>query len=302
VGLPSGTRSTSVSRRPPRWADGASAVRTLALVEARRLLTHPVVALGTAIGVASLVTQAPTAEADFLSYKYAVGVLLWPAVISVLVAANLAASRSRRSDSDELFASMPLQSHDRAAAHVASLTPALLVAAAAQAAVWIALRPWNGLSPPLLPGRDGIVQPVTPPAAAWLQGPVLVAVGGVLGVAIARWIPTAAAVTPVAAGLFLSSISLLWWNWGWPRFLLPFAHDLRLGSPVDVGGGSSVVVRGSQPAALTWHVVYLVGLLALLGGLALLRDAPRRRGVILASTGFVAATLGGCMQALEWRV
>ena len=83
----------------------ALAVRALALVEARRLLAHPTVALGTAAGVAFFIGQAPTAEADFLSYKYAVGVFLWPVVIGVFVAANLAASRSRRAGADELFAS-----------------------------------------------------------------------------------------------------------------------------------------------------------------------------------------------------
>ena len=280
----------------------ALAVRALALVEARRLLAHPTVALGTAAGVAFFIGQAPTAEADFLSYKYAVGVFLWPVVIGVLVAANLAASRSRRAGADELFASTPLQPHDRAAALLASLIPVVLVAAAAQAAMWIALQPWNGLSPPHLAGGDAAVQSFSPPIAAGLQGPVLVAVGGVLGIALARWIPSAAAVVPVAAGLFLSSVAVMWWNWGWQRFLLPFAHDLRVVEPGDLGDRRhGIGVEGSTPAALTWHVGYLVGLLALLSGMALLRDAPRWRGIGLACTGAVAVTVGGVMQTLEWQ-
>jgi hypothetical protein len=289
-------------KNPPcREACGASAV-VLARVESHRLLTHPLILGCGAITVLSAVATSSTFDEDLLSYKYTLGAVLLPFTIGVMVVANLAISRSRRSGTDELFATMPVGLRDRTVGQLLALVAPIAVAAISQLVVVVVLRPWNGLATPDLPLRHGVVEAVTPGALSVLQGPVLVGVGGALGIALARWIPSALPAGVMAVGAYLSWVSILWWDWGWQRFLLPLAHDLRTGDSVDLGNGRfAVSVEGLAPAALAWHVVYLAGFGVLFAGLALLNGSPRRWAIWLTAGGLATVSLGAGMQVAAWH-
>lgn len=284
-------------RREP----GQRSRRALALVEAHRLILHPAVVACAPLTGLTLLLAAANPDQDFLSYKLAIGGVVLHLAIGVLVAAGLAASRDRRSRTDELFASMPMQPAARSAALIAGLAPAVLLAAMSQAALVVALRAWNGLDPPTLP-TGGAVAAVTVALgpAAMLQGPVLVAFGGVLGIAIGRRFPGVLVTFVVGIGVVLLWPALLWWDWEWQRFLLPLAHDLRTAGTVDLDSGrSALVVQGTTAGALAWHIAYLAGWTVLLAGVALLGAAPRRRAVLIAS-GSACATAAGVLQIAAW--
>jgi hypothetical protein len=179
------------------------------------------------------------------------------------------------------------------------------LAAVAQGVLMLAVGSWDGLEAPAVPPSEIGDQTVVlePGAAALLHGPVFVAFSGVLGIALARW-STSVFPAYVMAGLanFVVWPALLWWEWGWQRFLLPVAHDLRTGGWIDVGAGRSALrVLGSTPGALAWHVAYLAGWAALLAGAALLRETRHRGGIFVALGGLSTAAVAGVMQVTAWR-
>lgn len=284
---------------------GRASVAALAAFESRRLILHPVVVGGVLLTGLVVTTTAWDPDDDFLSYKFAVGGSLLLYATGVMVAASLAASRSRRSGTDELYTTMPMQPVARTAALIAALGPAVAVAAIAQAVLIVAVGAWDGLEAPPVPPTEVGYQTVvvTPGAAALLQGPVLVALGGVLGIVLARWISS---VVPVYFLIGLANFvvwpALLWWEWGWQRFLLPLAHDLRTSDSIDLGAGRSALrVLGSTPEALGWHVAYMAGWAGLLAGAALLRETRRRGAILVALGGLSTAVVAGVMQVTAWR-
>lgn len=296
---------TRLAGDPPPRDRGRASLRALAAVESRRLIFHPLVVVSVPLTGLFAVAAAGNPDEDFLSYKFAVGGTLLSYATAVMLATHSAASRSRRSGTDDLFGTMPVQPLGRTAALFAALGPAVVVAAVAQAVLMLALGSWDGLEAPAVPPTEIGVQTVvvTPGAAALLQGPVFVAFSGVLGIALARW---SRSVFPayLMVGLvnFVVWPALLWWQWDWQRFLLPVAHDLRTSGSVDLGAGRSALhVLGSRPDALAWHVAYLAGWVALLAGAALLRETRHRGGLFVALGGLNTAALAGVMQVTSWR-
>ena len=96
----------------------APTVRQLARIEGMRMLRHPVVLVGLALSVAfTLLNEWDSVGGDYFAVT---GPGLLPLLVS-LVAANLAALRSRRSDTDELYASLPSPARARTLAQLASL-------------------------------------------------------------------------------------------------------------------------------------------------------------------------------------
>lgn len=203
---------------------GRASLRALAAVESRRLIFHPLVVASVPLTSLFAVAAAGNPDDDFLSYKFVVGGTLLFYATAVMLAASSAASRSRRSGTDELFGTMPVQPYARTAALFAALGPPVVVAAIAQAVLMVAVGSWDGLVAPAVPPTEIGVQTVvvSPGAAALLQGPVFVAFSGLLGIALARW---SRSVFPayLMIGLvnFVVWPALLWWQWDWQRFLLP---------------------------------------------------------------------------------
>lgn len=94
-------------------------VRQLGVVEGTRLLRHPVVLVGAVLSAAFAVAYSSFNVGG--DYFAASGPGLLPLLVA-LVAANLAALRSRRSDTEELYASLPSPARARTLAHLTALT------------------------------------------------------------------------------------------------------------------------------------------------------------------------------------
>jgi hypothetical protein len=276
----------------------ATALRELGLVEGRRLVVHPAFAGSFALSIVWFVTV-PEGDPDFLRYKNLLGAGLLPLAAGVAVASNLGASRARRDRAEELYTSLPVTGRARASAHVLSLAFATAGAVGLVFAAVVALRAWDGLRAPELADAGGQIRSVTPGMFELAQGPVFVCLAGLVGVALAVWVPSAiAASLAVLVGAYVQGPAVLWWTWEWQRWLLPLAHNLETSGWVPVGEGGVLSVHGIDQAALGWHLVYLVGL-AVLSGTAVLgrfgRD--RRLGAALAG-GAVLAGMGGTLQVV----
>lgn len=123
---------------------------------------------------------------------------------------------------------MPVTASTRGFAHILAVAAPTGAAVMVLAAAVVAVASWRGLPTPApgdlpVPGVDRLT-------LAWsglLQGPVLVATAGIVGVALGRSAaPTAPVVVGAVVGLYVTLPAVLWWTWGWQRFLLPAAHDL----------------------------------------------------------------------------
>lgn len=219
-----------------------------------------------------------------------------------LLASWGAASRSRRDETDELLASMPVTASTRGFAHILAVAFPTGAAVVVLAAAVVALASWRGLPTPIAPGVLPVpgVDRLTPAWSGLLQGPVLVATAGAVGVALGRSrTPSAPVVVGAVVGLYVTLPAVLWWSWGWQRFLLPAAHDLDT-STVQVDDRTVLVVTGHVPAALGWHVVYLAGIAVLATASVLGAGSSRRRfaSTVLVVTAVVAVGVIG--QRLAW--
>jgi xanthosine utilization system XapX-like protein len=116
-------------------------------------------------------------------------------------------------------------------------------------------------------------------------GPLGVLLAGVLGVLMARLIPSVFAVPLLALGGFVFAIFVANGtnNAHWARWLWPAAGETRTDPlPSDLMG---------RPAA--WHVLYLIGLIGLLVGTAVLVSGGRTRLTKAGTALAVAATVAG---------
>jgi hypothetical protein len=135
------------------------------------------------------------------------------------------------------------------------------------------------------------------------QGPLVVAVFGLLGVALAAWLPRLGATFTVLFALFVTETLLGSWVTVHDglRWLLPFANSATFshahanfpeGIPSDQG------VNGFDVAGAGWHLLYLAALGTLLAALALLRHEPRRRLLATSSGALVVLVLTAAAQLL----
>jgi hypothetical protein len=283
---------------PPRAraASRRGVVASLARVEARRLLLHPLVLIG--LAMSALLTW-QVADEQSLAYLVLMGAGVLPLAIGVLLAANAAALRARRDDAEELFGTLPAPPSARTAAllvAVGVLALATVPVVLVQATV---LGAWSGLDVTYW----GQVE--TPAVVHLVQGPLLVGFFGALGVALARLVPTLAAGPLVAVLVLLASIPLVGWgpdaSWRW-LFPPVNAADVPggdVGWPCDRGDPSwcpSAVAFDDGTLAV--HAVYLVALTALAAGVALLRDGrTRQRLSVVIGAAAVVVVLAGLQVA-----
>ncbi|HEX9411785.1 MAG TPA: hypothetical protein VF986_08845 [Actinomycetota bacterium] len=231
----------------------------LARVEGRRLLRHPIVfgSIPFCAGTFALVTwnQAPVLSRDDIL----TGLALCPLAGAVFLAAHLGATRSFRHGTDELYESAVTTSAQRTAGHLLSVLWATGLAILLVVAAMLYL---VGLHPVARPDPVEL-----------LTGPFLVVLGGVLGVALARWWRAALAGPVGVVALAAVEIMLVWQtSAGRPENDPNPVRWLALWVPIAVSGDPprELVVRPSA-----WHLVFIASLTLLAGGVALLRAGVR---------------------------
>lgn len=268
-------------------------VRQLARVEGARLLRHPVVLVALALSIAYTIAWSQLLGGDYFAVS---GSGLLP-LLAALVATNLAALRSRRSDTDELYDSLPAPARTRTLAHLLSLGWLFAGCALYVAAFTVALGGLDGFAI----RYDGAT--LTPSIAELAQGPAAVTAVAAIGIALARWIPFLPTGSVLAAGLVLFQMPATSWNlqsaWTW---FLPIVNAAETpphtSFPCD-NSGDGVSWCGEpvfQVTAVGWHLAYLAGIAVVAGALALMRHD--RRPVTLAGlvVGLLLVAVAGVSQ------
>jgi hypothetical protein len=233
------------------------ALPALARAEARRILTHPVdLLLGLYLvmigGVETSQLGLPSRDTtqDVLAL---LGYLC--AGVFTFFAANLVASSARRSRAASQLEAAPTGPQAQTLGTCLGVLGPALVATAVAAALWFV-------------GHTGpdLDRALSVPEVAAI--PLCTLGAGLLGVAVARWLPWPGAPAVVMVGLIawivaVSSRGDLLWTMPWSTS--PNYHD------------DPSLLAGSQ----VWHGAYLLGLGLLAGVAALLRHPPHRRALLL---------------------
>ena len=265
--------TTDVLPTPGRTRRGARVPVWAALgpAELRRLVRHPVF-LGGLVFVA-VTAGLEGAPGPRVAYSMVTGAAVFFVGPFAFFAANLLASRDRRSGADEWLGSLPAgRRHRTAAALVACSGPAALAGVITLGLV--AVFSGNGRLPH------------TPPLLEIATVPLCVFGGGLLGVMVARWAPWpgAAALVMVALVVFHVRLSGDW------VLLGAYVEFARWG---DDFGDWAGVIDGSRG----WHAVYLAALCGMATIGALLLDSRRKLPVFLLGTAVTAvAVIAGWAQ------
>ncbi|KUN08220.1 ABC transporter [Streptomyces yokosukanensis] len=259
--------------------DSRAAVSALARFEARRLLLSIPVVLAFALYVAWIVWRTLRPSDDYPVLQDAdratQGGPLLVGLVAML-AANQAALRSLRRDTERHFAVLALTPWRRTAAHVLSVVPLALLTAAAVTAQFT----WEALKSGAV-GRGSV--------AELLTGPLLVLLFGAIGVLLARLYPSA------VAGPLLVVVFLLLFVGG----AFPFGGEtgpvwLR---PVVTTSGVHPFPSDLLGRPAAWHALYLAGLALTAALLAVLVSGGRTRSVRAGLVGVsVLAVLAGVVQ------
>ncbi|HUF98485.1 MAG TPA: hypothetical protein VMM60_10180 [Ilumatobacter sp.] len=266
---------------PVGWSVGTDwgVVMPLARADARFVLTHPAFVVGVVLTPLMLYWSTSTAT-DWREASTGTALALVPLGWFTIVATNLVAWRPRRTDSEELFAALPAPGPVRTAALLAAGAAPVIVAAVITAG-WVSY----------LATKDD--SPTGSPEWAEIAAGLAIVAGSVcVGVAVARWLPSpgfgvvAAVATIVIQARFLDVTT---WPWdrgeGDPLRFLGFLADRA--SVED----SYLEIR---PAA--WHLLYLVGLVVLMAGVALARDGVRRQAAVLLAFASLTVVVAGWQQ------
>jgi hypothetical protein len=258
-----------------------SAVWALARSEGGRLTRHPIFLGGLLLSAVAFVIatkhRAPVLHRDDIL----TGAALLPLAGATMLVSNLAALRSLRHGTGELFDSTATTRHRRTMGHLLSI-----VWAAGAAALMVVLF----MAYLVALGPVGV-----PSAFELLAGPAIVGLLGALGVLVATWWPSVAAgpVILVGVGALQLALSLL------------VAHNvegtsgLRWLAPwVSLTNNDGTPPRELVIRPAGWHLLYLLALTITLGSLALVRSGlPLRRGVVVGFALAVAVS-SGVMQTL----
>jgi hypothetical protein len=237
----------------------------LARIEGRRLLRSPALAVGLAVGALQILPGALWPEAADLRLRAMdAGFLVLPLAAATLIAASLATLRARRHGTEELLSATPAPPQARTAAHLLAPLGMALVAVAVVAAALLAA--WRF--------RHGFARPDLAEAAV---GPLLVLGAGALGVLLARWLRSSIAAVVACVGIAVMELYVSGLGQTNPLRRLAFwsqSADMR---------------AELLPGRLArWHLVYLVGLVAMAAVGALARHGLSRK---LTVAGVLAITL-----------
>jgi hypothetical protein len=258
--------------------DRRHAVVSLARVEAVKLLRSPVVLAGSALSVAAFTFASRYYGAPaYQRIDILTGAALLPLAAASLLATNLAALRSRRDGTDELFEGTVVPISVRTLAHAASVAAPVALGAAMVVAFLLAALPFGPVGAPRL--------------AELLSGPAAVAAAGCLGVALARWWPSPLlgpiAVVALAVVQVTTNVQgVVNGDAQRVRWLLPWASLSLDGNPAP-----ELVLRPSG-----WHVVYLLAAAATTTALAVLRHRATRRRVVAFAVALAVAVGAGAVE------
>ncbi len=230
----------------------------LAAAESRRLALHPVTLVGWAIFLFSAVREVLVTSGPRPAYESVeMLVSFYPGVL-LLLAGQLIASRDHRAGADELLGAVPVRADRR--------TAAVLLAALPQAMLGvIVVLLVHGAH--LLRGN----YQAAPGAEMILQGPITLAGAVCLGVMVARWSTSRAAILVVIVAMVLVNAWLN--NLTTGAYFGPMFNWAQWGvSSADWAG----IFRGSP----LWRLGYLGGLVAL-AALGALLPVVRRPQLIV---------------------
>jgi hypothetical protein len=248
---------------------GSAAIGALARREAYRIGTHPA---GVVLLLYFLVLGGAQAAGDGLAARDAVHHvllivgLLWFGPATFLVT-NLVASSAHRSHADAQLAAAPLSASARTLATCLGVLGPTAAATGFAAILWLVEHTGDPVS-----RAQG--------AAELAVIPLCTLGGGLLGVAVARWLPWRGLPLMVLFALIAWVVAVMergavWWTAPWT--MSPAYYQTS-----TMGAGSH-----------GWHAVYLFGLALLAGVTALLRYRSHRR-LLLA---FAAVTWIGTVTA-----
>jgi hypothetical protein len=251
----------------------------LAGVEGRKLLRHPVVVAGALMSAMAFVVatkdRAPVLHRDDIL----TGAAALPLAAATLLAANLAALRSRRHGTDELFESTATPVAPRTVGHLVSLAwpAALAVVLVGGAMLYLVVL-----------GAVGV-----PSTFELATGPAIVLLAGALGILLARWWRSAAAGPVALVGLVALEVYL---NLGLNRNIHSFFRIRWLGPWVELSTGDGNPARELVIRPAGWHLLYLVAAAAVLGSVTLLRHGAGGRRLIALAVASVTAVGTGWAQ------
>lgn len=310
------TALTSTTTAPGDRSRTAT-VLALARVEAGQLLRHPAFLGGLAATLAVLLQS----RTQWMTWDqtYYLNQIAWTGLwLGTLAAAALVAGRQRFLAEPDLFPATPTTPADRALATAVALIGPTLVAAAMVAAVAFFVVNDGGF----VQGDEGYSRRMAPTLAEWVQPVLLVALAGVVGLAVAQLRRgRLAALLVILFATFVGGM-LLWAFQGnaatrvfhphmhsWEERKLPHSFAPEGWAPND-----PPLLRPNQwsshwrevhfsATALEWHLVYLTGLILVVLWLAM-RWADRTRaparwvigvGALLVLVGSVAqlVSVGG---------
>lgn len=274
------TRPTPTATGPAPEPRRTAAVLHLARFEARELLLQApiLVIFGLYVVYAGLRLPETGGSGDYLILnqvdRATQAAPLFPAV-ALLICVNSAALRSRKHHTAQQFEVHPMEPWRRTVAHILSAVPYAVLTALVVAVeyLWVALRPGS-----IGHGSFGELA----------VGPLVVMLAGVLGVVLARLLPSTFVPMMFAIvgylGMILASGAVFEGHGiGW---LSPIISLENSGDPVpaDLLG---------RPAG--WHALYLTGLCVLLACVAVLASGGRTRVIRTVTAVAVAVTVVGAI-------
>lgn len=254
----------------------ARAIVLLGWREGRRMLTRPVyvMVLGGLLlrGTGSFMAgEVPTEDTVVRVQELLLGLLTWGALFT-LFAASLVATSARRTGAESQFDAAPLDPQLRTLATGLGVLFGPVAVASLVTFILVYVERGTGSSPPaMFVGWEYVQLPLI-----WLGA-------GLLGLAVARWLPWPG----VPLAVFVGLIAWTLWSAGLIHdgrsagFLMPFVITSE-----EVLGLGTVSAEGQ----LGWHAVYLLGLCLLALAGALLRYRPIRDRTVL-GFGLLAAVL-----------
>lgn len=264
------------------------------------MLRSPVVAASMVLSLPLLAIE-PGTDDSFVRFKLLVGAGCVMLAVGVGVASGLAAARARRSGTMELFGSLPVSASCITSAQLLSTVASVVPAVIVLSILAVRMQVWDGLAVPAIPGTVVGAGParLSPSLAGFLQGPALVALSGVTGVALGVWVRSsvAASMALIVSG-YLLPLPMLWWSWDWQRWLVPLAHGLDTAPQLVGPHGTVLVVHGQETAAMGWHVLYLLALTAVVAAAAVARDRTRWASC-LAAGGLAVGAGAGTLQLVH---
>lgn len=257
-------------------------IAQLAAVDAWRLVRHPFVLAGVALGLVMLVGTGFRINGAF---ELLSGYGLMPVAIGTALAAHLLASRDHRNGTRELADALPTPARPRALAMLLAVTGPLLVGVAYLVVVIVVVAAWDGV--PVAIGDDIVM--LRPAPVEWAQGLLAIAFFGALGVTLGTWIPSRAVPPALLAAMLFTFTVLGWSAEGWLRWALPVTHhEQRVLEWVQLTSSWGYsATDGYDRVALAWHDAYVAALSGLIAAVGLLRHGRSR--LLVAATVLLAA-------------